>query len=112
MAYDEILAMRVRDALGGGKHVTEKRMMGGVCFLLNGNMVCGVDRTKGGDGRFMFRIGKDNPAASELRGGVVVTMGERKMPGFFFVDERECSGKNFKTWIETAKAYAESLPPK
>ena len=68
MAYDEILAMRVRDALGGGKHVTEKRMMGGVCFLLKGNMVCGVDRTKAGEGRFMFRIGKDNPAASKLRG--------------------------------------------
>jgi hypothetical protein len=112
MAYDEVLAMRVRDALGGGKHVTEKRMMGGVCFLLNGNMVCGVDRTKAGAGRFMFRIGKANPAASKLHGGVVVTMGERKMPGFYSVDEGECSGKNFKAWLEAAKVYVESLPPK
>ena len=112
MAYDEMLAMRVRDALGDRQKVTEKRMMGGVCFLLNGNMVCGVDRTKTGADRFMFRVGKDSAAVSKLRGGVVVTMGERAMPGFYFVDEAECTQKNFNAWLEAAKAYAESLPPK
>lgn len=112
MAYDELLAMRVRDALGGGEKVSEKRMMGGVCFLLNGNMVCGVDKAKTGADRFMFRIGKGNAAASKLRGGVVVTMGERSMPGFYFVDEAGCTGKNFNAWIGAAKAYVESLPPK
>lgn len=57
--------------------------MGGVCFLLHANMVCGVDRTKAGAGRFMFRIGKNNPAANKLSGGIVVTMGERTLPGLF-----------------------------
>lgn len=112
MAYDELLAMRVRDALADLKGVSEKRMMGGVCFLLNGNMVCGVDRTKNGAGLFMFRVGKDNPALAKLKGGEVVAMGGRKMPGFYFVDERECSQTNFKAWLSAAKAYANSLPPK
>lgn len=103
--------MRVRDALGDLEGVTEKRMMGGVCFLLHGNMACGVDRTKAGAGRFMFRIGKDNPVAAKLRGGEVVAMGNRKMPGFYFVDE-ECRAKDFKAWLAAATAYAASLPPK
>lgn len=112
MAYDELLAMRVRDALGDLKGVTEKRMMGGVCFLLHGNMVCGVDRTKAGAGRFMFRIGKNNPAAATLCGGEVVVMGERKMPGFYFVEEAHCGEKDFKAWLAAAKTYVLALPPK
>lgn len=111
MAYDELLTMRVRDALGDIKGLTEKRMMGGVCFLLHGNMVCGADRNKAGAGRFMFRIGKNNPAATKLRGGHVVAMGDRKMPGFYFVDE-ECSARDFEAWLAAATAYTASLPPK
>jgi hypothetical protein len=60
----------------------------------------------------MFRIGKDSAAIRNLRGGVVVAMGQRAMPGFYFVDEAECTKKNLKAWREAAKAYAESLPPK
>jgi len=112
LAYDELLAMRVRDALGDLKGLTEKRMMGGVCFLLNGNMVCGVDRSKAGAGRFMFRIGKANPAAATLRGGEIVAMGGRQMPGFYFVAEAGCSEKDFKAWLAAAITYAKALPPK
>ena len=43
MAYDERLAERVRTALGG-QRFTEKRMFGGLCFLLEGNMCCGTGR--------------------------------------------------------------------
>lgn len=112
LAYDEVLAMRVRDALGDLKGVTEKKMMGGVCFLLHGNMVCGVDRSKAGAGRFMFRIGKNNPVAAKLEGGEVVAMGDRKMPGFYFVEEARCSERAFKAWLAAAKAYAQTLTPK
>jgi hypothetical protein len=112
LAYDELLAMRVRDALGGSKGLTEKRMMGGICFLLDGNMICGVDRTKAGAARFMFRIGKNNPAATKLCGGEVVAMGDRAMPGFYFVDAALCSETAFKAWLAAAKAYVRSLPPK
>ncbi|MGD9979485.1 MAG: TfoX/Sxy family protein [Hyphomonadaceae bacterium] len=112
LAYDELLAMRVRDALGGIEGLSEKRMMGGVCFMLDGNMICGADRTKAGARRFMFRIGKDNPVAAKLRGGEVVAMGDSKMPGFYFVDEARCADKEFKAWLAAALAFARSLPPK
>ena len=83
MAYDEELAERFRDALGGRVGISEKRMMGGVCFLLNGNMIGGCDRTKSGERRFMFRVGKDNDeAAAELTGASPMIQGGRRMRGF------------------------------
>ena len=64
MAYDEGLAQRVREALAHRPDLTERKMFGGLCFMLNGNMLCGVH--KGGG---MFRVGKDNEAAAlELPG--------------------------------------------
>jgi TfoX/Sxy family transcriptional regulator of competence genes len=57
MAHDEDLAARFRDGLAGMAGVSEKRMMGGVCFFLHGNMIGGADRTKSGERRFMFRVG-------------------------------------------------------
>src|SRR5438046_9424164 len=46
MAFDEKLAERIRRSLGRRKGVAEKRMFGGIAFLLNGNMCCGVHRTE------------------------------------------------------------------
>jgi len=61
MAADDQLTKRFYKALGKRKGVTEKRMMGGLCFMFNGNMVGGADRdAKTQYGRFMFRVGKDN----------------------------------------------------
>ncbi len=62
--YDEHVAQRFRDTLAGGEGVSEKRMMGGLCFLVNGNMVGGADQTKSGQRRFMFRIGKESDEAA------------------------------------------------
>ena len=59
MAYDEGLAELMRGDLAGVPGITEKKMFGGLCFLLDGNMLCGVH--KGGG---MFRVGKDNEAAA------------------------------------------------
>ena len=66
MGYDESLAQTMRAALGQGGGISEKRMMGAICFFLNGNMVGGVDRPKGGTDRFMFRVGKNNEAAIKV----------------------------------------------
>ncbi len=44
MAFDEVLAQRIRKRLAGQKRLTEKKMFGGLAFLLNGNMCCGVHR--------------------------------------------------------------------
>jgi hypothetical protein len=112
VAYDELLAMQMRDALGDHQGVTEKRMMGGVCFLLDGNMVCGADRTKEGRRRFMFRLGKDNPAASSLCGGEAVILGDRQMPGFYFVDADRCPAAGLQDWMTAAITFASSLPRK
>lgn len=51
MPYDEQVAARMRKALQSYAGLTEKRMMGGLCFMLNGNRVGGADRTKDGVGR-------------------------------------------------------------
>ena len=55
MAHDSVTADRFREALGAMNGLAEKRMMGGLCFMLNGNMIGGADRTRDGVGRFMFR---------------------------------------------------------
>ncbi len=113
MAYDELLAQRFRSALGDTKGITEKRMMGGVCFLVNGNMIGGADRTKTGEGRFMFRVGKENAAtAAALPDGQEMIQGGRKMSGFFFVDEEACSEDVMKSWLDLAFTHANELPPK
>ncbi len=113
MAYDEFLAERIRAALGKTEGITEKRMMGGVCFLINGNMVGGADRAKSGQGRFMFRVGKDNAEkASALPGGEQMVQGGRQMGGFYFVAEEDCTEAVMRPWLDLALSLATSLPPK
>ncbi|WP_337847926.1 TfoX/Sxy family protein [Sphingomonas sp.] len=110
MAFDEALTHRIRAALGEGAGLSEKRMTGGVCFFLNGNMVCGADRSKEGKRRFMFRVGKGNAAA--LPQGVPMILGDRQMPGFYFVDGERCNDELLQRWLDVALSHARSLPPK
>ncbi len=113
MAYDEELAATFRDAVSGMVGISEKKMMGGICFMLNGHMIGGADRTKEGEGRFMFRVGKDKQAeAVDRLGGEVMEMGGRKMSGMFFVSEDDCDAKTLKDWLSLALSHAASLPPK
>jgi TfoX/Sxy family transcriptional regulator of competence genes len=77
MAVDEGLAELLREALSGEDDVVEKRMFGGLCFMLRGNMVCGTYRDRG-----MFRVGKGQEAdALALPGARRMEMGARTMPG-------------------------------
>ncbi|MGF7171966.1 hypothetical protein FHS91_003669 [Sphingobium xanthum] len=112
MAVDEAVTLRMRAALGDGPGISEKRMMGGVCFFLNRNMVCGADRSKEGEPRFMFRVGKGNDAASVLPEGVPMVLGDRPMRGFYFVDAERCDDALLRRWLDVALAHARSLPPK
>ena len=57
MAYDEGLAELLRGDVAELGAIAEKKMFGGLCFMLNGNMLCGVHK-----GGAMFRVGKDNAA--------------------------------------------------
>ena len=113
MVYDETLTKRFRKALGRTRGVTEKRMMGGICFMINGNMLGAADRTKQGLGRFMFRVGKDNEAEALSRpGSYIMEQGGRRMGGFIFVNEDDCDDQQLKGWIQLAKKFAKTLPPK
>lgn len=113
MAYDEDLTDRFAASLDGMTGVSQKRMMGGVCFLLDGNMIGGADRTKTGEGRFMFRVGKDNEAAALTRpGAVIMEQGGRRMGGLIFVAEDECGGAALKQWVSLALSFVTTLPPK
>ena len=113
MAYDVALAQRFRDGLRGAKGVTEKRMMGGLCLLLNGNMLGGIDRTKSGRDRFMFRVGKENEAKALRRPGAsIVEMGGRRMGGLVFVDSDVCDRAVLKEWLSMTLDYVARLPKK
>ena len=113
VSYDAELAERFQRLLAGVENVTSKRMMGGVCFFLNGNMVGGADRSKAGERRFMFRVGKENEArATALTGGEPVVHGGRRLGGFYFVDADRNSGETIGDWAALAVSHARGLPPK
>ncbi len=113
MAYDAEVAERFRLALGDRKNLQEKRMMGGLCFLLNGHMLGGADRTKTAQRRFMFRVGRErHEAASRWDGAEPMIQGGRLMTGLFFVDADTCSDETLMEWIEMAVDFVETLPPR
>ena len=113
MPYDELLAERLRDAIGSRPNVSEKRMMGGVCFMIDGNMLGGADRQKDSTRRFMFRVGKDNEAEALTRPGAIpMEQGGKRMGGMVFVDEDACGRKELKNWVALARSFVETLPPK
>lgn len=105
---DEELVARVRHVLAG-EPVTEQRMFGGTCFLLNGNMIAGAS-SRG----LMLRVGKDNDQAALARPfAEPMIMRDRPMGGFIRVGaegiERD---SDLAGWIEFALGYVRTLPPK
>ena len=102
------LADRVRKALSGKRAISEKKMFGGVCFLLREHMLCGT--AKHG---FMFRVGKAQHAkALARRGATPVVFNGREFEGFVWVDPRSCDARALKRWIVLAEDYVSALPPK
>ena len=109
MAYDEGLAQTLRDALAGADGITEKKMFGGLCFLLNGNMLCGV-HAKGG----MARVGKALEAEALAMDGVSpLSFTGRPMGGMVDVADSvfEDDAKREKI-LALARAFVGDLPPK
>lgn len=83
MAYDEGLAEILRGDLTDLGVITERKMFGGICFMLNGNMLCGIHK-----GGALFRVGKDNQAAAlAINGAGPMTMTGRPMGGMIDVHE-------------------------
>ena len=109
MAYNESFATRVRDVLGEQPGLAEKKMFGGLAFLLNGNMACGV---RGED--LMVRLAADEAgAALRERGARPSDMGGRPMKGWLLVaPDGHAEDDDLRRWLDRGLAYAGSLPPK
>ncbi len=109
MAFDEKHAQILRDALSGLDGITEKRMFGGLCFLLNGNMLCGVHKDGG-----MARVGKDHEAAAlEIDGVDPLSFTGRPMGGMVEMTEDALEDKKTREAVlALAKEFVGSMPAK
>lgn len=108
MAYDEALAQRLRAALPADRRIFERRMFGGICFMLNGNMLCGVHKAN-----LIFRVGKSaHAAALTRRGARPMDITGRPMTGFVFVDPAKCDRRGLTNWVALAENYVGALPAK
>lgn len=113
MAYDEDLAHRLRTALEGVMGISEKRMMGGQFFFLDGNMVGGAYRDKSGEGLFMFRVGKRNEQPAMQRESFRLSgRGQHRMRGFFTIAADACDTAELGEWVSLALSFVCTLPPK
>jgi TfoX/Sxy family transcriptional regulator of competence genes len=105
---NEMLVSRLRKAFAGRRNISEKRMFGGVCFLLRGNMLCGTGRTD-----FMFRIGKQQDAeALSRKGARPMDFTGKVMKGFVWVDPSSCDSRALGRWLALAEKYVGKLPAK
>ena len=109
MAYDEGVAQRLRECLQGISGVSEKKMFGGIAFMLNGNMCCGVVNSE-----LMLRVGPDlyQQALSKPHAREMDFTG-KPMKGFVYVAEPGIeSDTDLNAWIDLARSFAASLPAK
>jgi TfoX/Sxy family transcriptional regulator of competence genes len=108
MAADEELAGRIRVALLGAGTVREVRMFGGLCFMLNGNMVAGTSKRG-----LLVRVGKEQHAdALKLPGAKPMQMTGRPMEGYIFVDPAPRDEQTLRDWLDRGVAFVKTLPPK
>jgi hypothetical protein len=108
MAFDETLAQRIRDALTRKKGVVEKRMFGGVCFLLNGNMLVGVWKEY-----LIARLGPDQGDEALLEPHVrKMDITGKPMKGWIMVEPDGEDDDQLTGWIERATKFVRKLPKK
>ena len=109
MPYDEKLAERVRGVLGHHRGVTEKKMFGGLCFLVNGNMACGVQKEN-----LVVRVGHEHYERALSKPGVrPMDFTGRALKGLVYVSPPGCrTTASLKTWVELGARFARSLPKK
>lgn len=108
MAYSEFLADRVRQRLGNQLDLEEKKMMGGLIFMVNGKMCVGVDFDKKmQEDRLMARIGKEAYAAALAEKGVKeMDFTGQVMRGFVFISPAGFDlDADLDFWIEKALQY-------
>ncbi|OGN72251.1 MAG: RNA methyltransferase [Chloroflexi bacterium GWB2_49_20] len=109
MTYDENLSLRMREMLANVSGLEEKKMFGGVGFLVNGNMACGVHKDS-----LIVRVGPEKyQAALDKAHARVFDMTGRPMTGWVMVAAPGfASDKNLADWVQQGLEYTLSLPPK
>ena len=109
MAYDEALASRVRETLGENPEITERKMFGGIAFVLSGNMAVGVSKDD-----LMVRIDPDDQDDAPAQPGVrIFDMTGRPMKGWILVAPEATENDDaLQRWVEAGLDFAGSLPPK
>ena len=110
MAYDDDLARRIRELVAGQPGLAEKKMFGGLAFLIGGNMAVAAS----GRGGILVRVdpvetealtSKTNARPAEMRG--------RLMNGWLRVEARDLqTNAELAPWVERGTSYARSLPSK
>ena len=109
MAYDEGLAQRLREIYENIPGVVEKKMFGGIAFMVNGHMSCGIN-----DDRLMARVGPDRyeGALARLHARPMKFTG-KALKGFVYVDPEGIESDNdLAAWVDLSLAFVHSLPPK
>ena len=110
MAYDEDLADRIRALIGAEPGLSEKRMFGGLAFLVNGNMSVSAS----GQGGLLLRADPARSAEYLAEPGVsLAVMGGREMAGWLRVDSGTVAADEaLHRWVAVGVAYARTLPSK
>jgi TfoX/Sxy family transcriptional regulator of competence genes len=108
--YDEALAVRIREVVGSEPHLTEKKMFGGLAFLIGGNMAVAAS----GQGGVLVRV---DPATTDqllaTTSAYPMEMRGRTMKGWLRVDAEDVRTKReLARWVRLGATYARSLPGK
>lgn len=108
MAYDEDLADRIRALLPSAGQVSERKMFGGLAFMLDGHMFCGIVKND-----LMVKLGPDGSdrALDEPHVRPMDFTG-RPSKGMVFIEPAGLEGPALKRWVDAAADYARGLPPK
>ena len=108
MAYSKALDGRIIEITSRWDNIVPKEMFGGVCYLLNGNIVCGVYKDY-----LILRLGEAEAAAIlQNPGAREFDITGRPMKGWVMVEERACAGKKLEAWLNKARGFVAGMPPK
>ena len=108
MAYDADLANRIRELIGAEPDLTEKKMFGGLAFLTDGNMTMGVH----GDDLIVRIAPDDTPTALAEPGVRPFDITGRPMRGWILVAGETLDDDVLDGWIQRARTFVATLPPK
>jgi TfoX/Sxy family transcriptional regulator of competence genes len=110
MAYDDVLAGRIRDLIGPEPQLTEKRLFGGLAFLIGGHMAIAAS----GQGGVLVRVDTtDGDRLVATTEAYPMEMRGRPMRGWLRLDDEHLSTKReLRKWVDLGVSFARSLPPK